>query len=71
MSYEDFLNLPISRIQEISKIIRFKRENEVPLSEEEVELRDHFIRYTQDLKLKEEKTRLEYFYKLDSYDKNK
>jgi hypothetical protein len=71
MSYEDFLNLPISRIQEISKIIRFKRENEVPLSEEEVELRDHFIRYTQDLKLKEEKTRLEHFYKLDSYDKNK
>lgn len=69
MSYEDFLDLPVSYISEIAKIIRFKRENDIQFSEEEKELQEHFIRYTQELKLQEEKARLEYMFSLDAYDK--
>ena len=69
MSYEEFLDLPVNRIQEIAKIIRYKREHNIPYSEEEEDLVKHFVRYTQELKLQEDKARLEYHYNLKSYEK--
>jgi hypothetical protein len=69
MSYEEFLDLPVTRIQEIAKIIRYKREHNIPYSDEEEELVEHFVRYTQELKLQENKARLEHFYNLKSYEK--
>lgn len=69
MSYEEFLDLPVEQIQEVAKIIRYKRENNLPFSEEEKEMVDHFIRYTNELKLQEDKARLEYCYGLESYEK--
>lgn len=70
MSYEEFLDLPVDYITQLAQNIKFKRENGIPFSEEELELQEHFIKYTQDLKLKEEKARLEYFYSLDAYKKD-
>jgi hypothetical protein len=71
MSYEDFLDLPVDYITQVANIIRFKREHNIPFSEEEEELVEHFVRYTESLKLKEDVMRLEYCYDLESYDKYK
>jgi hypothetical protein len=69
MSYEDFLDLPVNHITQFAQNIRYKRENNIPFTEEDIEMQEHFIRYTQDLKLQEEKARLEYMFSLDSYNK--
>lgn len=71
MSYEEFLDLPVNYITQFAHKIKYKRENNIPFTEEELEIQDHFIRYTKDLKLQEEKARLEYFYSLDAYEKDK
>lgn len=69
MSYEDFLDLPVNYITQFAQNIKYKRENDIPFSDEDLELQEHFIRYTQELKLQEEKARLEYFYSLAPYKK--
>lgn len=71
MSYEEFLDLPVNYITQFAQNIKYKRENNIPFTEEDIELQEHFIRYTEDLKLQEEKARLEYFYSLDSYEKKR
>lgn len=71
MSYEEFLDLPVNYITQFAQNIKYKRENNIPFTEEELELQEHFIRYTQDLKLQEEKARLEYMWSLDAYEKDK
>lgn len=71
MSYEEFLDLPVNYITQFAQNIRYKRENNIPFTEEDIELQEHFIRYTEDLKLQEEKARLEYFYSLDSHEKRR
>jgi hypothetical protein len=69
MSYEEFLDLPVTYINEFVENINFKNKNSIPFTEEELELQEHFIRYTKELKLQEDKTRLEYHYSLDAYEK--
>ena len=69
MSYDEFLDLPINYINEFAQNIKYKVNNNIPFSEDELEIQEHFIRYTQELKLQEEKTRLEYHYSLDAYEK--
>jgi hypothetical protein len=69
MSYEEFLDLPVTYINEFVESINFKNKNKVPFTEEELEIQEHFIRYTKELKLQEDKTRLEYYYSLDAYEK--
>lgn len=69
MSYEEFLDLPVNYITQFAQNIRCKRENDIPFTDEDLELQEHFIRYTQELKLQEEKARLEYFYSLEPYKK--
>lgn len=71
MSYEEFLDLPVDYITQFAQNIKFKRENDIPFTEEDLLLQKHFIRYTQELKLQEEKARLEYFYSLDAYERDK
>lgn len=71
MSYEEFLNLPADFIINFAKEMKYKSEKNIPFTGEDLEIRDHFIRYTKDLKLQEEKQRLEYFYSLDAYQKDK
>jgi hypothetical protein len=71
MSYEDFLDLPVNHITQFAQNIRYKRENNIPFTEEDIEMQEHFIRYTQDLKLQEDKARLEYMFSLDDYLKDK
>lgn len=71
MSYEEFLNLPVDYITQFAQNIKFKRENNIPFNDEDLLLQKHFVRYTQELKLQEEKARLEYFYSLDAYQKDK
>lgn len=65
MSYEEFLGLPITQITQFAQIIKFKRENDIPFSEDELVMQEHFIRYTENLKLQEDKARLEYCYSLN------
>lgn len=65
MSYEEFLQLPVDFIVRQAQNIKFKRENNIPLSEEEHELRDHFSQYSQEVLLEENKARLEYCWSLD------
>lgn len=69
MSYEEFLDLPVDYIRELAKIIQHKRENRIPFTDQEKIMVDHFIRYTNELKLQEEKARLEYCYQMKSYEK--
>lgn len=69
MSYEEFLDLPVEYITRLAQNIKYKRENNLPFSDDELEMQDHFIRYTKELKLQEEKARLEYHYSLDAYEK--
>lgn len=71
MSYEEFLNLPVDYITQFAQNIKFKRENNIPFTDDDLILQKHFVRYTQELKLQEEKARLEYFYSLDAYQKDK
>lgn len=71
MSYEEFLDLPVDYITQYAQNIKFKRENNIPFTEEDLELQEHFKKYTGELKLQEEKARLEYMYSLDSYEKDK
>lgn len=71
MSYEEFLDLPVDYITKLAKTIKFKRENNIPFSEEDIQLQEHFVRYTQELRLQEEKERLEYMFSLEPYEKNK
>jgi hypothetical protein len=71
MSYEEFLELPVNHITQFAQNIKFKRENDIPFSQEEILIQEHFERYTQDLKLQENKARLEYMFSLDSHKKNK
>jgi hypothetical protein len=68
MSYEEFLDLPVNYITQYAQNIRYKRENNIPFTEDELQLQEHFIRYTNDLKLQEDKARLEYMFSLDAYD---
>ena len=70
MSYDEFLDLPVEYITRLAQTIRHKRENNIPFNDEETELQEHFIRYTQELKLQEEKSRLEFMYSLDAYEKD-
>lgn len=65
MSYEEFLQLPVNFIVRQAQNIKFKRENNIPLSEEETELRDHFIAYSNQVFLEETRARLEYCWSLD------
>jgi len=67
MSYEEFLELPVTFITQLAQNIRFKRENDIPFSNEELDLVNHFVRYTDGLKLQEDIARLEYFYSLEDY----
>jgi hypothetical protein len=69
MSYEEFLELPVIHITQICQNLKFKRENNIPFSHEEELMQEHFINYTQDLKLQEDKARLEYFWSLKCYEK--
>jgi hypothetical protein len=69
MSYEEFLDLPVNHITQFAQNIKYKRENNIPFTEEELELQEHFITYTDGLKLQEDKARLEYYYSLDAYEK--
>lgn len=69
MSYEEFLDFPVDYITEYAKHIRYKREHNIPLTEEDIELQEHFVRYTEELKLQEEKARLEYMFSLGAHDK--
>lgn len=71
MSYEEFLDLPVDYITQFAQNIKFKRENNIPFTDDDLILQKHFVRYTQELKLQEEKARLEYFYSLDAYQKDK
>ena len=71
MSYEEFLNLPVNRITQFAQNIKFKRENDIPFSKEELTLEKYFVRYTKDLRMQEDIARLEYFYSLDDYKKTK
>jgi hypothetical protein len=71
MSYEEFLDLPVNYITQFAQNIRYKRENDIPFTDKDLELQEHFIRYTQDLKLQEEKARLEYMFSLDAHRKDK
>lgn len=67
MSYEEFLNLPVNRITQFAQNIKFKRENDIPFSKEELTLERHFVRYTKDVRLQEDIARLEYFYSLKDH----
>lgn len=69
MSYEEFLGLPITQITQFAQVIKFKRENDIPFSEDELVMQEHFIKYTENLKLQEDRARLEYFYSLKPYQK--
>lgn len=69
MSYEEFLDLPVSYITQFAHNIKYKRENNIPFNDDDLELQKHFTRYTQDLKLQEEKARLEFMFSLDAYEK--
>ncbi len=71
MSYEEFLDLPVNYITQFAQNIRYKRENNIPFNEEDLKLQKYFTRYIEDLKIQEEKARLEYMFSLDSYEKNK
>jgi hypothetical protein len=71
MSYEEFLDLPVTYINEFAQNIQYKVNNNIPFSDDELLMQDHFIRYTKELKLQEDKTRLEYHYSLDAYEKDK
>jgi len=71
MSYEEFLNLPVNRITQFAQNIKFKRENDIPFSKEELTLEKYFVRYTKDVRIQEDIARLEYFYSLDDYKKTK
>lgn len=68
MSYEEFLDLPVNYITEMARIIRMKRESNIPFSQDDIEFREHFIRYTQELQLKEDRMRLEYCWSLNLQD---
>jgi hypothetical protein len=67
MSYEEFLDLPVNYITQFAQNIRYKRENDIPFTDKDLELQDHFIKYTEELKLQEEKARLEYMFSLDAH----
>ena len=67
MSYEEFLNLPVNHITQFAQNIRFKRENDIPFSEEELTLERRFVRYTKGVRLQEDIARLEYFYSLKDH----
>lgn len=71
MSYEEFLDLPVNYITQFAQNIRYKRENNIPFNEEDLKLQKYFTRYIEDLKIQEEKARLEYMFSLDSYEKDK
>jgi hypothetical protein len=71
MSYEDFLDLPVNHITQFAQNIRYKRENNIPFTEEDIELQEHFLKYTEELKLQEEKARLEYMFSLDAHRREK
>jgi hypothetical protein len=64
MNYEEFLKLPLDRVYEIKKILKYKIENNLPLSEEEEELKDFMLRYVEDFKLRENRSKLERCWKL-------
>lgn len=65
MSYEEFLDLPVNYITNMARIIKMKRESNIPFNQDDIEFREHFIRYTQELQLKEDRMRLEYCWELD------
>jgi hypothetical protein len=71
MSYEEFLDLPVNYITQFAQNIRYKRENDIPFTDKDLELQDHFIKYTEELKLQEEKARLEYMWSLDAHRRDK
>jgi hypothetical protein len=71
MSYEEFLDLPVNYITQFAQNIRYKRENDIPFTDKDLELQDHFIKYTEELKLQEEKARLEYMFSLDAHRREK
>jgi hypothetical protein len=71
MSYEEFLDLPVNYITQFAQNIRYKRENDIPFTDKDLELQDHFLKYTEELKLQEEKARLEYMFSLDAHHKDK
>jgi hypothetical protein len=71
MSYEEFLNLPVDSVTKFVQVIKHKRLNNIPFNDEELELCEHVEKYVKQIKLNEDKTRLEYMFSLKSYQKDK
>lgn len=69
MSYEEFLNLPVDYIHRFTEIVEFKLEHNIPFSDEEILLQDHFIRYIDEIKLQEKRSFLEFCYDMGTDDK--
>lgn len=69
MDYEEFLDLTIPEFNRICQNIRYKTEHRIPLSDDEKVMKDHMVRYYNDIKLQEQKKHLEYLFGLDSYEK--
>jgi hypothetical protein len=69
MSYEEFLDLTLPEFNRLCKNLRYKNHFRIPLSDEEMVIREHMIKYYHDIKLQEQKHHLECLFKLDSYER--
>lgn len=64
MNYDEFLKLSLNRVYDIKEILKYKMENNLPLSEEEEELKEFMLRYVEEFELRKNRSKLERCWKL-------
>lgn len=69
MEYKEFLTSTPEDIIRWSNVIKFKVRNEIPFSEEELQIREHMVRYCNEVKLDLQKELLERCYKIKDISK--
>lgn len=59
MTYEEFLDLPTSFVDDICKLVSIKKKYNLDFTDEEMELSQHLLTYWEEMKVNESRYKLE------------
>jgi hypothetical protein len=66
MSYEEFLDMPTTFLDDMTKVINIKNKYRLNFTEEEKEINNHLMTYWEEMKLNELRGKFERCWEMDS-----
>ena len=65
MTYEEFLDMPTTFLDDMTKVITIKNKYRLDFTEEEKEISDHLLTYWEEMKLNELRGKFERCWKIE------